>query len=346
MDNQKVRDFIKSLSMSDKNITAAQAEKYLTDALNQLDDVELNSYLKAAEKVATMTEAENSIKKSVKDLFNEIFPALSFYPAIGIWGLVDKMIQSGTISGLDTADRDKLLVYSAIFFGLVGGKIAFNRVKEKVNSIKSSDSQISEVLEAAGVEESEEDDGIDWTVRDGIEEIMSKGVSRWDAEEQYAKEHNMDWSEVSDLSQYGDEHLTLDQAKERLKAIEDEFEREQYADDYLYSNGGWESYRRQINYYKRLIKRLEDKSINESYEFKNNSSLEQAIKYVNDGMKAKYGREYPEEEDESDYRRKLCSSAAKKFNISLDKIVDKIASDYVNSMPYVIQDKQGNYSEI
>ena len=153
MDNQKLREFIKSLSMSDKNITADQAEKYLTDALNQLDNAELNSYLQAAEKVATMTEAENSIKKSIKDLFNEIFPALSFYPALGIWGLVDKMIQSGTISGLDTADRDKLLVYSAIFFGLVGAKIAFNRVKEKVNAVKTSDAQISEVLEAAGVEE-------------------------------------------------------------------------------------------------------------------------------------------------------------------------------------------------
>ena len=65
MDNQKLREFIRSLSMSDKNITASRAEQYLTDALNQLDNVELDSYLKAAEKVATM--AKDSLQTIKRD---------------------------------------------------------------------------------------------------------------------------------------------------------------------------------------------------------------------------------------------------------------------------------------
>ena len=267
MDNNKIREFIKSLSMSDKNITASQAEQYLTDALNELNDTELQSYLKACEKVATMTEADNNVKKTVKELFTEIFPSLSFYPALGIWGLVDKMIQSGTISGLDTADRDKLIVYSAIFFGLVGGKIAYNRIKEKVNEIKSVDSQISETLKRAGVQ-------------------LDEKREQWDA-------------------MYGDEYLGSSEIERDEKTGEG-----------------------------KLVK-----------EFKK-TPVERAVEYVYDGMKAKYGRKYPEDEDESDYSKELSTTASKKFNVSYDEIIDKIASDYVDTMPYVIQDKQGNYSEI
>lgn len=267
MDNNKIREFIKSLSMSDKNITASQAEQYLTDALNELDDTELQSYLKACEKVATMTEADNNVKKTVKELFSEIFPSLSFYPALGIWGLVDKMIQSGTISGLDTADRDKLIVYSAIFFGLVGGKIAYNRIKEKVNAIKSADSQIAETLKRAGIQ-------------------LDEKREQWDA-------------------MYGDEYLGSSEIERDEKTGEG-----------------------------KLVK-----------EFKK-TPVERAVEFVYDGMEAKYGRKYPEDEDESDYSKKLSTTAAKKFNVSYDEIIDKIASDYVDTMPYVIKDKDGNYSEI
>ena len=577
MDNQTVRQFAQALQLYDTSVTAKEAEDIMFQELNKLTPEELEKFVNAAQKVSTVNEAEDSIKRTIKDLFNEIFPALSFYPALGIWGIVDKLIQNGDLSSLDTADRSKLAVYAAIFFGMVGGKIAYNRIKEKVKEIDNADAQISETLRLAGVQLDEEiynpgkdeidngqdlddekiaqsvreivqdehiplsaamkkyseitnisldiiqnalentgdaevedwelhygdyqseykifrdkktgkgesfplhesEDNIDWSVRDGVNKLSSeKGMWMWDAEKAYAEEHGMDTGLVHDLYQYGDEHFTLDQAKKELEATEDEFEREQYADDYLYSNGGWNAYQNRINYLKRVIKRLEEKEpIKESYEseirgngkidrelaeqpwaknppeineeewelvsykdfdiivyhyhegsdeedekfeveiypkgqaddtkppidYMNSHSwikclekisevankdkpsnteepeddgdeydsdytkvdpeatkelsewmnkwvaktpLEQAIKYVNDGMKAKYGREYPKEEDESDYRRELCSAAAKKFNISLDKITDKIASDYVDSMPYVIQDKQGNYSEI
>ena len=346
--------------------------------------------------------------------------------------------------------------------------------------MKTINEQLNEVFRVAGVQLNE---STDWSVKEAVQKIASeKGISNHDAMIEYSKRAGMDWGEVYDLCMFGDEHLSLGQAKKELAAEEESFRNAQYADDFLYSNGGWDSYQRRIDYLKRVIKRLEGKEpVNESYEaelrtnsnidselahqpwaknppevnnqewtlvsykdfdiivshynegsyddedderfevtiypkgqaddrepgidYANSQSwikclekiaevdrkyhagdynkdepqdtgdeydsdytkvdteatkelsewmnkwvtktpLEQAIKYVNDGMKAKYGREYPKEEDESDYRRELCSAAAKKFNISLDKIIDKIASDYVDSMPYVIQDKQGNYSEI
>ena len=210
------------------------------------------------------------------------------------------------------------------------------------------DQQIADTLRIAGVQLDESSDNVDWSVKNGVNEIAKEyQISNHDAMLKYAKEHNIDFGDVYDEYMFGHEDLSLEEAKKRLESVKRDFRNAQYADDFLYSNGGWQSYEREINHLERVIKKLEEKrSVNESYESNNNSSLEQAIKYINDGMKAKYGREYPKEEDESDYRRELCSAAAKKFNISLDEIVDKIASDYVDSMPYVIQDKQGNYSEI
>lgn len=444
MDNQTVKKFAQSLKMCNPNITAKEAEEKMFGILNKLSPEELSKFVSAAEQVATVTEADDKIKKSVKELFNEIFPSLSFYPALGIWGLVDKLIQGGSLDVLDNGDQAKLAVYSAIFFGMVGGKIAFNRIKEKAKEIQSSDAQISEVLRLAGVQLDEEiynpgkdeiDDGQDlddekiaqsvreivqneqiplsaamkkyseitnisldiiqnalensgnaevedWelhygddqsefkifrdkktgkgesfplheseekhTVRDGVQAIASeKGLSNHEAMIQYAKQNNMDFGDVYDMYVYGDDDMSLEDARKALKRTEEEFEREQYADDFLYSNGGWERYENKIRYLKRLIKRLEGKiSVNESYESKNNSSLEQAIKFVYNGMKEKFGRPYAEEEDEDDYKQELCHKAAEKFNVSYDKIIDKIASDYVDTMPYVTKDKNDEYSEI
>lgn len=444
MDNQTVREFCNSLKLYDTSVSAKQAEEYMDSVLNKLSPDELSKFVEAAQKIATINEADNKVKKSLKEIFAEVFPSISFYPALGIWGLIDKMIQNGDITSLDTADRSKLAVYAAIFFGMVGGKIAYNRIKEKANEIKSVDAQISETLRLAGVQLDEEiynpgkdeiDDGQDlddekisqsvreivqdehiplsaamkkyseitnisldiiqnalensgnaevedWelhygddqsefkifrdkktgkgesfplheseekhTVRDGVQAIASeKGLSNHDAMKQYAEENGMDFGDVYDMYVYGDDNMSLEDAKKALKRTEEEFEREQYADDFLYSNGGWNRYENEIRYLKRLIKRLEEKrSVNESYESKNNSSLEQAIKYVNDGMKAKYGREYPNEEDEDDYRSELCDAASKKFNVPCDEIIDKFASDYVDTMPYVIKDENDEYSEI
>ena len=77
---------------------------------------------------------------------------------------------------------------------------------------------------------------------------------------QYAEQNNMDFGDVYDMYVYGDDNMSLEDARKELKRTEEEFEREQYADDFLYSNGGWNRYENEIRYLKRLIKRLEAKN--------------------------------------------------------------------------------------
>ena len=295
MDNQTVKKFAQSLKMCNPNITAKEAEEKMFGILNKLPPEELSKFISAAEQVATVTEADDKIKKSVKELFSEIFPSLSFYPALGIWGLVDKLIQGGSMNALDNGDQAKLAVYSAIFFGMVGGKIAFNRIKEKAKEIQSSDAQISETLKLAGVQLDEKREHWDWKygddnlgsteierdektgegklvsqnwvlkngeVRAGVQKIASKeGLSNHDAMKKYAEENGMDFGDVYDYYVYGDEELSLEDAKKQLERTEEEFEREQYADDFLYSNGGWERYSNKIRHLKNLIRKLESKQV-------------------------------------------------------------------------------------
>ena len=68
--------------------------------------------------------------QSVKDFMSELFPSLSFYPALQVWMVLEKAIKSMSFESLNPADLNMLAVYSAIFFGLVGSKIAKNRLKE------------------------------------------------------------------------------------------------------------------------------------------------------------------------------------------------------------------------
>ena len=216
-----------------------EAEEVVEKSKNAFDQI--SSHVSSKEKLDE-TKGDGT-KKSIKELIGEIFPSLSFYPALGIWGMVDKMISSGKGFESLTPEQARLLpVYISLFFGLVGGKIAYNRLKEYVSTNDEIDNEINETLRLAGVQ------------------------------------------------------------------LDEEVKEEIYENE--------------------------------------NEQLKQAVKYVYNEMKAKYGRNYPNEEDESDYRIKLCDKAAKKFNVSFDEIIDKIASDYVDTMPYVIKDKDGNYSEI
>ena len=214
-----------------------EAEEVVEKSKNAFDQI--SSHVSSKEKLG---EAKgDGTKKSIKELIGEIFPSLSFYPALGIWGMVDKMISSGKGFESLTPEQARLLpVYISLFFGLVGGKIAYNRLKEYVSTNDKIDNEINETLKAAGIQLDEE-------------------------------------------------------VKEEI------------------------------------------------YE---NEQLKQAVDYVYNGMQEKYGRQFPEEEDEDDYRSELCDAASKKFNVPCDEIIDKIASDYVDTMPYVIKDKDGNYSEI
>jgi hypothetical protein len=150
--NNNLRDFANALKTIDEPITKSSIESSLFEIIDKLDDEQKQELLDISEKVASTTESkEGGLKKSIKELVGEIFPSLSFYPALGIWGLMDKAIKSDEgFNVLSSSDKRQLLVYSALFFGLVGSKIAYNRIKEKINNSKV-DSQINEVLYIAGI---------------------------------------------------------------------------------------------------------------------------------------------------------------------------------------------------
>lgn len=147
-----LKNFALSLKSIDEPLTKLSVQNKLFSIIDKLDDEQKQELLDISEKVASTTESkEGVLKKSIKELVGELFPSLSFYPALGIWGLLDKAIKSDKgFDILSSADKRQLLVYSALFFGLVGSKIAYNRIKEKINNSKV-DSQINEVLHIAGV---------------------------------------------------------------------------------------------------------------------------------------------------------------------------------------------------
>ena len=87
MDNKTVRQFAQALQLYDTSVTSKEAEDIMFQELNKLTPEELEKFVTAAQKVSTVNEAEDNVKKSVKELFAEIFPAcrpkgLAFrYPA-------------------------------------------------------------------------------------------------------------------------------------------------------------------------------------------------------------------------------------------------------------------------
>lgn len=150
--NNNLKNFALALQSIDEPITKSSIETRLFDIIDKLDDEQKQELLDISEKVASTNESKDGgLKKSIKELVGELFPSLSFYPALGIWGLMDKAIKSDEgFNVLSSSDKRQLLVYSALFFGLVGSKIAYNRIKEKINNSKV-DSQINEVLYIAGI---------------------------------------------------------------------------------------------------------------------------------------------------------------------------------------------------
>ena len=272
----KVKEYSKELAQVGP-VSIKQIEENIKYILALIDEQEAEKIIDNSKKLADkfedtpkqpVSEAKDGTKKSIKELIGEIFPSLSFYPALGIWGMVDKMISSGKGFDALTPEQARLLpVYISLFFGLVGGKIAYNRLKEYVKTNDSIDSEINETLKAAGIQ-------------------LDEKRETWDVH-------------------YGDEYLGSA-----------EIERDE--------------------------KTGEGKTVREFEK----TPLEQAIDYVYDGMQAKYGRQFPEEEDEDDYRSELCDAASKKFNVPCDEIIDKIASDYADTMPYVTKDENEEYTEI
>ena len=166
-----------------------EAEEVVEKSKNAFDQI--SSHVSSKEKLG---EAKgDGTKKSIKELIGEIFPSLSFYPALGIWGMVDKMISSGKGFDALTPEQARLLpVYISLFFGLVGGKIAYNRLMECVKADEKMDKEINETLRLAGIQIDESvssnlDDACNF-VSSELANKFGKPIPETDEEKSYADE--------------------------------------------------------------------------------------------------------------------------------------------------------------
>lgn len=199
------KDFIKALSKIDitsskeieneiKNILSNVEPKTAEDMLNKAKLIADEISTKVNE-CSTITESKDATKKSIKELIGEIFPSLSFYPALGIWSMVDRMVGSGKGFDALTPEQARLLpIYISLFFGLVGGKIAYNRLKEYYTTSDKSEKEINETLYIAGIVESVNDTEINSDVLNELYEIIidQKG------EDYFSDYDPVPWDEVVD----------------------------------------------------------------------------------------------------------------------------------------------------
>lgn len=157
----KVKEYSKELAQVGP-VSIKQIEENIKYILALIDEQEAEEIINNSKKLADkfedtpkqpVSEAKDGTKKSIKELIGEIFPSLSFYPALGIWGMVDKMISSGKGFDALTPEQARLLpVYISLFFGLVGGKIAYNRLMDCIKTDEKMDKEINETLRLAGIQ--------------------------------------------------------------------------------------------------------------------------------------------------------------------------------------------------
>lgn len=130
--NNNITKYYKML-LNVKNKSLDYITKVLVETILKLDDRDLQIYLKTLESLNPINEEvyNEAIKKSFRELAAELFPSLSFFPALSVWGIVDKMIKNGMgYNELTQADKNTLIVYSGIFLGMVGMKIGVSRIKD------------------------------------------------------------------------------------------------------------------------------------------------------------------------------------------------------------------------
>lgn len=184
---------ISELQEKIKQTLAIMKEQEAKEIVEKSKDVydQISSHVSSKEKLGE--SKGDGAKKSIKELIGEIFPSLSFYPALGIWGMVDKMISSGKGFESLTPEQARLLpVYISLFFGLVGGKVAYNRLKEYVSTNDKIDNEINETLRLAGVQLDESvssnlDDACNF-VSGELANKFGKPIPETDEEKSYADE--------------------------------------------------------------------------------------------------------------------------------------------------------------
>lgn len=140
--NNNITKYYKML-INVKNKSLNYITKLLIETLLKLNDKDLQIYLNTLEKLNPINEEvySEAVKKSFRELVVELFPSLSFFPALSVWGVVDKMIKNGMgYNELTQSDKNTLIIYSGIFLGMVGLKIGINRIKDYLQTKRDLES--------------------------------------------------------------------------------------------------------------------------------------------------------------------------------------------------------------
>jgi len=186
-----------------------------------------------------------------------------------------------------------LPVYISVFFGIVGSKIAYKRLKDYF-STENIDKEISETLKLAGIQL---DEDVEYYARAynidyGLPSEMEIHGTVYNEDDI----HNDISERISDNTGIGPDDFEYDYEIERNTDDEDD------DDEDLDSTG--------VEY---------DESynpLNESVE----SNLDDAVNFVRTELESKFGSTLPENDDEKDYVDDLINMATMKFNVPEDSL--------------------------
>ena len=301
-DAKSPKDFMMSL----KNVDMTSSSEMFDIIKNETKEVPpesmihlINVIKKGVEllpndKNETKQLSEGMISKSFKEIFDSIFSSLSFYTVFAIFSIVDKVIKSDDGFKSLTAEQKKMLpVYISVFFGIVGSKIAYKRLKDYF-STENIDKEISETLKLAGIQL---DEDVEYYARAynidyGLPSEMEIHGTVYNEDDI----HNDISERISDNTGIGPDDFEYDYEIERNTDDEDD------DDEDLDSTG--------VEY---------DESynpLNESVE----SNLDDAVNFVRTELESKFGSTLPENDDEKDYVDDLINMATMKFNVPEDSL--------------------------
>jgi hypothetical protein len=136
---EKFVNFIKKFRMPGKNHKII--EHKIGQLLNKLETEDALKIIKELEGINIINEEyyDEGFIKSLKEFISEIFPSLTFYPALQAWMILEKAIGKQTLSVLTEMEINQLKTYVAVFVGLVGVKIATNRIKDTIEDKKAKE---------------------------------------------------------------------------------------------------------------------------------------------------------------------------------------------------------------
>lgn len=114
-----------------KDVSLEMIAKRLKLLFNKLNDNEAKYILNLFPDNINYEESEdNKFIKSMKELVSEMFPTFSFYPAFNMWLILGKAIKNKSFTSLSRTEITELIIYTTIFVGILGSRIAKNRIKE------------------------------------------------------------------------------------------------------------------------------------------------------------------------------------------------------------------------